>query len=363
MLRRAIKTGLAEVAHGLGVDEWVGNRAGAGRLPLIIAYHRVVEDFEESSKKAIPAMLVSTRTLERQLDWLGRRFEFVGLDEIAARASEGRSSARPAVAITFDDGYMDVYDNGFPLLLRKGIPFAIFVVSDLIGTARLMVHDQVYLTVSRAFSLWRNPPRAIAALLLRRAICGLALARVVGAARSAYSMTRTLLGALSANQLKRACRAIVQRTGFPNGSLEAFRAVDWEALRAMSRTGVIVGSHTRTHVLLGREEWPRIVEETRTSRQALESGLGVRVEHFAYPDGSFNARVVRAVAGAGYRCAYTTCHHRDGAFPSLTMPRRVFWEMSAAGALGRFSPAVMSCQVNGLFDGLSRCGQRHAHCP
>ena len=49
--------------------------------PLVLGYHRVVEDCGPRSDSA-PAMFVSARTLERQLEWVGRRFQFVSLDEL-----------------------------------------------------------------------------------------------------------------------------------------------------------------------------------------------------------------------------------------------------------------------------------------
>src|SRR5437867_4054170 len=86
---------------------------------------------------------------------------------------------------------------------------------------------------------------------------------------------------------------------------------------------------------------------------AAPSTPGRPVWHFAYPDGRFNAAVVDEVAAAGYRFAYTTCRHRDPRRPLLTVPRRLLWENSCVDAAGRFSPAIMRCHVQGLFDVLS----------
>ena len=89
-------------------------------------------------------MLVGIRTLEKQLDWVGRRYRFASLDEIGRQVEMGRSSDRPLAAVTFDDGYEDVYRNAFPLLSRKGIPAAVFAVTDHVGTDRPLAHDALY---------------------------------------------------------------------------------------------------------------------------------------------------------------------------------------------------------------------------
>src|SRR5262249_19110209 len=100
-------------------------------------------------------------------------------------------------------------------------------------------------------------------------------------------------------------------------------------------------------------------KELEESRQQLKSVLGIDAAHFAYPDGRFDCGTVQAVAAAGYRCAFTTCQHRDASYPVLTVPRKVFWEKTCLGADGAFSPDIMSCQVNGIFNLLAGCSQNH----
>jgi peptidoglycan/xylan/chitin deacetylase (PgdA/CDA1 family) len=131
-------------------------------------------------------------------------------------------------------------------------------------------------------------------------------------------------------------------------------------LAKMQRAGMTIGSHTKGHALLPNEPLDRIVEETAGSRRQLERRLGIRVDHFAYPAGRFDGRVVSAVAAAGYRFAYTTCQHRDRTRPLLTIPRRVLWQNTCCSALGRFSSAMMGCQVRGAFDFGARCRHEHA---
>jgi hypothetical protein len=80
MIRSWIKTGAAEILCHTGLDKVAGALSGARRLPLVIGYHRVVEDFASSAQTAIPSLLVSRRMLERQLDWIGRRYRFVDLN-------------------------------------------------------------------------------------------------------------------------------------------------------------------------------------------------------------------------------------------------------------------------------------------
>ena len=153
--------GAARVMSRTGLDK-VGRLAvGRNGVPLVIGYHRIVEDFASSAKTSIPSMLVSRGMLEQHLDWLGSRFRFISLDELGARLEGKDDGGDPVAAITFDDGYRDFYDHALPVLQRKGVPAAVFVVTDLVGTQRVQVHDKLYLLLARRFKPGKGTPAAV----------------------------------------------------------------------------------------------------------------------------------------------------------------------------------------------------------
>ncbi|OLC56038.1 MAG: hypothetical protein AUH92_00855 [Acidobacteria bacterium 13_1_40CM_4_69_4] len=214
--------------------------------------------------------------LQRHLDWMGRRFEFVTLDELASRLARGAKSRRPAVAVTFDDGYGDVYEQAYPLLKRRGIPAAVFVVTALIGTSQVPLYDRLYLALLRGWDEWPSPPaeltRIMSALDLRVAGPhgpGVAPADPLGA-------LRFLLEGLPQAALERLACALERAVGVDENLLRERRPLTWDMLRAMQRAGFTVGSHSRTHPLLTMEEDSVVVQELLGSRSELEQRLGVR---------------------------------------------------------------------------------------
>lgn len=355
--RSLLKRGVASALHWTGVDRLYARSATA--TPLIVTYHRVVEDFRDSARRSIPPMLISVKTFEAHLDWIGRHYRFITLDDLAAWSEGTRPLDRPSAAITFDDGYADVYHNAFPILRRKGIPAAVFVVTDLVGTPRLQIHDELFLLMTGAYGQWRDPARELLRLLLGFELPPPLLERVRGVAGDPLRATWMLFEILSQGTVQRLATALRAETGFHESATLEQRAMDWRMLRTMGREGVTVGTHSRSHPRMSNEGWERLLDETLGSRRAVERKLGTRVEHFAYPGGGFNALAVSAVAAAGYRCAYTSCRHRDAGYPALTIPRRLFWENSCVNGLGQVSPSLMSCHVNGLFDFASPCRQPH----
>lgn len=338
----------------------MGRMTGKRQHPLVLGYHRVVEDYAYSSKYAIRSSLVSTRTLVRQLEWIGRRYDICSLDELQARHEAGVVGKRkPSAAITFDDGYADVYHNAMPLLLGKGMPFTVFVTTDLIGNRELFAHDELYLRLS---ALMSKTEKAAARLgeLLRRAGCWNGISSEFPAAFSEpYRLTRAMLGNFRQEEVRTVIEILRGHTQLPRTAVEQSSALDWEMLKDMQRAGVLVGCHSKSHVILPNEDEPTIISEVEEGRSVLESRLGVPIRHFAYPDGAFNDMVVRAVSKAGYRHAYTVCFHRSSTAPHLTMPRRMLWERSNVNVLGRFSGAIMACQVNGVFDARAACAAGH----
>lgn len=354
MIRSLTKDGIAFGSHLTGIDKLIGAaRGGTWNTPLVVVYHRVVDDFEKSAQHTMPSMLVSKRTFERQLNWIGRHYEFTTLDKVSSSA---RKASKPLAAVTFDDGYRDVYENAFPILQRKGIPATVFVVSDLVGTSRLYLHDALFFALEnlRSTDSQTQMGNSIAKLDIPDHV----KAALMGRFDDPYRLTRFCLKRLRRVQLESIIDTLSGRDMLREAHCQSFYSMDWNMLRKMSHHDIVTGSHSKTHALLTNEPAEVIMDEVRGSRITIERELGLPVRHFAYPDGKFNATVVDAVAAAGYESAFTTCQHRNSSYPELTIPRRGLWEKSGYSSFERFSTPLLSCQLNGVFD-IAGCRQAH----
>lgn len=323
--------------------------------PLVLGYHRVVDDYAAVARTEMPSMLTSTRMFERHLDCIGRHFEFVSLDDIGAHLQSGRTFDRPVAAVTFDDGYQDVYEHAFPVLTRKGIPAAVFVVTDLVGRSFWQVHDKLYHLVAKAFATWDDPRRELSDLM--RAL-GLSTAPITrDAVRTPLLAVSALLPGLPMSSVRDLMAGLEENVG--NGFYNIPRTLDWGEILTMHRAGITIGSHTRTHVSLPAESPVTVADELEGSRQMLEARLGEPVVHFAYPGGQFTTEVIDAVDRAGYRVAYTACQHGDSRRPALTVERLLLWEGSSVDGDGQFSPAILTCQARDLWPPARKCERIH----
>ncbi len=108
-------------------------RAGAAPL-MILYYHRVADD-------AANDWTMSNRMFARQMKWLKTHFDMISLEEVQTRLRAGRNE-RPAVSVTFDDGYADNCQQALPLLVREKIPCTYFVSNRQVFDGQPFPHDR-----------------------------------------------------------------------------------------------------------------------------------------------------------------------------------------------------------------------------
>lgn len=85
--------------------------------PRILIYHQVGSGLRGQ-------MDIDANVFRRQLDWLEANGEFRRLEDSLRPPLSDRSWV-----LTFDDGYRDVFDNAFPLLRERKIPFTLYLTT------------------------------------------------------------------------------------------------------------------------------------------------------------------------------------------------------------------------------------------
>ncbi len=119
-------------AYWHGVRQAVPGRGVWERLlrpPLILMYHAIGSPGEPASRYVLPAPAFA-----RQMAWLHRRrYRVLPLETLVRYRRAHRLPPARAVAITFDDGYVDNATHAAPILARHGFPATIFLVSQAVG--------------------------------------------------------------------------------------------------------------------------------------------------------------------------------------------------------------------------------------
>jgi peptidoglycan/xylan/chitin deacetylase (PgdA/CDA1 family) len=104
---------------------------------------------------------------------------------------------------------------------------------------------------------------------------------------------------------------LLQKYGFAgtfyvvSGYIDHQNFMTTEQLKTMMAAGMVIGGHSHTHPALAGIGSGRLHDEIAGSKAWLEDRLGVAIDSFAYPYGSYSSATVAAVKAAGYRTART----------------------------------------------------------
>ena len=80
----------------------------------------------------------------------------------------------------------------------------------------------------------------------------------------------------------------------------------WDELARIRDAGLSIGSHSMTHPRLDGVSADELRREVGESKRVIEAKLGIRVRHFAYPQGRHSPEAERAVQAAGYDAGWAT---------------------------------------------------------
>lgn len=307
----------------------------------IIAYHRVVADIRKAEKEAIYGLVVSAATFRRHCETLRKSFDVISLETARQFLNGERKSERPLAVLTFDDGYLDFYEEAFPILREFDLTATVFLPTGYIGQNKFLAHDRIYWLVRQAVEKSVSMKDA----LLKAGVTG-EFVKEFDDPRRLLRLTDLLVH--QPNELRE--KVIFEMERELGDKFEAYppeyRLLNWEMIREMARKGIDFGGHTANHVVLPLETDTAVKAELIADKQEIEAHLGIEINSFAYPNGQYNAEIRRIVAQAGYKIAVTTekMINRPAA-DLLALGRISLCEESTRGFTGVYSPQVAELRL------------------
>jgi peptidoglycan/xylan/chitin deacetylase (PgdA/CDA1 family) len=98
----------------------------------------------------------SLKRFRKDLDYLLRHYEPLGLEDLKSVISGGKRS-RPGMFLSFDDGLSESYHVISPVLIARGIPAAFFINTDFIDNRDLFYRYKSSLLLDRLESIEYSP--------------------------------------------------------------------------------------------------------------------------------------------------------------------------------------------------------------
>ena len=96
---------------------------------VVLLYHHV-------DTKTPPSTSISPTQFAEHMAFLAANYQVVSLPDALTHIQNGESLPDKAVAITFDDGFKNILENGHPVLRQHQFPYTVFVNPGAIGTQR-----------------------------------------------------------------------------------------------------------------------------------------------------------------------------------------------------------------------------------
>jgi len=292
---------------------------------IILLYHRV---FDASSDPQL--LCVKPKHFWEHLEHLRRYYWVISLRELGDALKEKRLPRR-AVALTFDDGYVDNLLNAKPLLERYEMPATVFVATDYLGRMfwwdeleQLLLQgskfpDRLNITIDGKSYKWYlgKEYRKVNEEPWSMECFGNPTPRH-RAYRDLYRLLRPLDRDKREAVLSQLCAQMGVR--YENQQKE-FRAMSSREMTQLAKGGLIeIGSHTMTHPVLSALPLEEQLKEIRESKRTLEEILGHPVITFSYPYGGrkdIPKDAVELVQEAGYSLA---CANFPGSVTRWTNP-------------------------------------------
>jgi peptidoglycan/xylan/chitin deacetylase (PgdA/CDA1 family) len=285
------------------------------------------------------------------MEYLKKNRHVVPLSDVIKHFRGELELSRYSVAVSFDDGYRDNYDNAYPVLRSLELPATVFLTVGYIGSSRKLWWERV---LEMLDEMDKNELQMI---LAGGSICPEKTAREL-ISYTSQNGDRTKLGASVIDSFKlmkedQRIRLVdlldeAQKPNKDDNDKRSF--LSWAEIKEMAANNITFGSHTMYHPILTQVTKARAREEIQTSKSELESGLKREVAFFAYPDGMFNSEIMQLVAEAGYEAAFATSRHNTNTGHHLyALGRRRVGEGHSMFPDGNFSKELFEMEISGLF--------------
>ena len=261
---------------------------------LCLMYHRV-----NSINDSVYNLTVSPENFEQHIKFLKNNFDCYRFEE------KWLVHDRPAVVITFDDGYNDNYTYALPILEKYQIPATIFVTTGNLNTRREFWWDELV----RLLTVGKNYPDTFT---LKDEVFHYTWETDTKEKRIELAKTLRWL-------LRREPDILIREEwfgqlsdwgGVTENGREENASLSYGALKKMQNSEMItIGAHTVNHISLGVLSEERQRKEIVDSLQAIKNCTGIFPTVFSYPFGlnmDFNQDTIKICKEAGIIKAVTT---------------------------------------------------------
>ncbi len=297
-LKMIARKTIAGAKYKLGVYQSLYKRLAKCGNSVILMYHRIIAP-ESIAEHVEPGMYVRPETFLMHCSVLKHYFNVVPLSELLCLKDD--LSSKPRCAITFDDGWVDFYQNAFPVLKAARLPSTVYLPTNFIGTDMQFWTDTCAAILKKIchekqILSYQGTSPVIKEIFL-----------IKGDYISCVDSVIKMLKPYSTGEIKKILDELAQYAGCSHTSSQTF--MTWNEVKTCVDSGFVTfGSHTANHLILTAESRQTVHDELRISKERLikEQVAEPSDISFCYPNGGYSQEIAQMVKMAGYSSAVTT---------------------------------------------------------
>ncbi len=250
---------------------------------LILNYHGVVKDYDATLSKNHMAI----DQFEEQMIYFKKNFEILSIENIVKRnQNANEASKHMSLAITFDDGYLNNYENAFPILNSLKIPATIYVTGQSITKPSAPLWYDMLDILNSQITWTKLKPE------VRPLFDDLQNSNVFNDYSSFKNYIKTTRPSVKNKLLTLLEINPFIKNSFQNCNKEYWQLMGNQELKFISKDNLIeIGSHGLTHSNLDMLNEQDLKAELLKSKKLLEEAIGKEITSIAFPDGAYNEKV------------------------------------------------------------------------
>ena len=291
-------------------------------------------------------LAVSPENFDSHLTILKKHFQVVSLEEMITNLKK-LPLGRRMVAITFDDGFKDNFDNAAPILKKHKLPATFFIATGLIGTNNMfwwdaLLHiflateklpDTLHINILGKDFNYALDSEALLSVTVRQQINRWNYERPIPNKRvDLYFKIWEQLKPLTIAARNRIIDELKQWARGDYSSPGYSGLMDVDQVRELSKHPLFtIGAHTVNHPALTMQTDLEQAFELNESKKTLVGWLEKKVDSIAYPYGNYNSATLALAKAAGFRIGVSTEEKAVGRGSNLLdMPRYQVKDWGAA---------------------------------
>ncbi len=265
------------------------------RKVLILWYHGICDD-SFTQLKGYDDRFITRSSFMKQMEYLkNKSYNLITMTELI-NTIKNNGEFNKNVVLTFDDGLKNVIKNAYPIMQEYNAKGCLYVVSDNTEMDTLIWSDHVETLINS-----QKPGEFLFFFKGKKYTYILSdMKSYEYAIKDIKKKLRSITNKEMQEHLKQFTQ--VEKENLP----EEYTLASWDELKELDAEILEIGSHTRTHPNCANlTDDVELENEILHSKEEIENIIGRKVEHFCYPAGSYNRRVLDEVKASGYQSAVT----------------------------------------------------------